>query len=460
MEIRAVFDSGAYGAFKPIPDLNLAGAHTAGGIAYHVPHIKIDSYCVYTNNVPCGHVRGPGYPQICFAIESQIDIIAKSIGIDPVEMRMRNLFDKGDEPLFGGHWENVKAKETLQRAVQASGWRDPKARPYIGRGLAIMQKSPGVSPTGANIAIDSSGHVTLRMGIPEQGSGSHTIARQIIAQELQIPLDLVSVETGSTDYTPDSGWGAGASSVTHCLGQAVLLAVKEARTQLLKDAAGLLQIEEQAITLENCNFAVRASEKEMQIPFQELVSRLVAKRGGAYDITKIYDWAAGNKGAYSFSGVTSFCAQVAEVEVDPDTGQVSIIKITTAHDIGTVLNPMTHQGQIEGGVLQGIGFAVMEELCVKDGRVSTLHLGDYKIPNIKDIPELVTVLIQEPAGPAPYQGKSIGEIGTVPIPAAVANAICDATGVRLLELPQSAEKIYRALNSSGTGCAKQSSTAS
>jgi CO/xanthine dehydrogenase Mo-binding subunit len=143
--------------------------------------------------------------------------------------------------------------------------------------------------------------------------------------------------------------------------------------------------------------------------------------------------------------VTSFCAQAAEVEVDPDTGQVTVTKIVTAHDVGTILNPLTHQGQIEGGLIQGLGYGLMEELRTEEGQISTLSLGDYKIPTIKDIPTLETVLLEPGHGPAPYEGKGIGESSNTPVAAAIANAVFDAVGVRVLDLPLTAEKVFTAL---------------
>jgi CO/xanthine dehydrogenase Mo-binding subunit len=145
-------------------------------------------------------------------------------------------------------------------------------------------------------------------------------------------------------------------------------------------------------------------------------------------------------------GMTSFCAQVAEVEVDPDTGQVTVKKMVTAHDVGTILNPLTHQGQIDGGMIQGLGYALMEELRIEDGQISTLSLGDYKIPTIHDIPELVTVLLDPGPGLAPYQSKGIGESSNIPVAAAIANAVVDAVGVRITDLPITAEKVFAALN--------------
>jgi CO/xanthine dehydrogenase Mo-binding subunit len=145
-------------------------------------------------------------------------------------------------------------------------------------------------------------------------------------------------------------------------------------------------------------------------------------------------------------GMTSFCAQVAEVEVDPDTGLVTVKKIVTAHDVGTILNPLTHQGQIEGGMIQGLGYALMEELMTEDGQISTLSLGDYKLPTIHDIPKLVTVLLDPGPGPAPYQSKGIGESSNIPVAAAIANAVADAVGARIMDLPITAEKVFAALN--------------
>ncbi len=442
MKIKAIFDSGGYGGFKPTPEANLPAARTAGGMAYRIPAIHVESWCVYTNNQPAGHMRGPGYLQIAFAIESQMDIIARNLDKDPIELRLINLVDEGDEALLGGELREVKAKQTLQKAVAASGWRTPKAGPYIGRGVAITQKHTGVNATGANIIVDNSGHINIRMGIPEQGSGSHTILAQIVAEELQVPEELIRVEVGSTDIVANSGMGSGASSVSHSMGQAVLLAAKELRRQIIADVASVFKVKEKSVTLKGGNFIVLHRRNKGRVTFREIVSVLVRRRGVPYDVTRVYDLFPGTREIY-FPGITSFCAQVAEVEVDPETGQVSIRQITTAHDVGTILNPVTHQGQIEGGLIQGMGFALMENLMVEEGRVSAANLGDYKIPTITDIPPLTTALIRGSiGGPVPYQGKAIGETSCIGISAALANAICDATGVRLFELPLTAESVF------------------
>jgi CO/xanthine dehydrogenase Mo-binding subunit len=199
--------------------------------------------------------------------------------------------------------------------------------------------------------------------------------------------------------------------------------------------------------------AQRMGRSPDQVQLRE--GRFVADDGQGLDLATFMSWAAEHEkmpithtGSYLPSGpagVTSFCAQIAEVEVDPETGQVKLHKLVTAHDVGTVINPLTHQGQIEGGVVQGIGQALIEHLLVQDGAVTTLNLGDYKLPTAMDVPELSTVLIETKAGPAPYEGKAIGELSNVAVPAAIANAVFDAVGVRLIELPITAEKVYAGL---------------
>jgi carbon-monoxide dehydrogenase large subunit len=442
MKIKAIFDSGAYGAFKPIPEANLPGARTAGGMAYRIPAIQVESWCVYTNNPPAGHMRGPGYLQIAFAIESQMDIIAQKLMKDPIELRLMNLLDNGDEAPLGEVLQEVKAKETLQQAVTVSGWKKAKQGPYIGRGVAIIQKHPGVNATGATLIIDRSARVIVKTGIPEQGSGSHTILEQIVAEELQIPQEFITVEVGSTDDLPNSGMGSGASSVSHSMGQAVLSAARQLRAQLIADLAVQLKVHENNVSFKTGAVVVSRSQKRTRIKFREVIDLLLNNRNAPYEVTSVYDLFPGTREFY-YPGITSFCAQVAEVEIDPETGQILVRKVTTCHDVGAILNPVMHQGQIEGGLIQGMGFALMENLVMEDGRVLNVNLGDYKIPTIADIPSLTTSLIDSAAGgPVPYRGKSIGETSCIGISAAVANAIYDATGVRLFDLPLSAEKVF------------------
>jgi len=371
-----------------------------------------------------------------------MDIIARTLEKDPIELRMVNLLDDGDTAPLGGELQEVKAKQTLQKAVTASGWRTPKDGPYIGRGVAIIQKHPGVNATGANLVVDDSGCIVVRTGIPEQGSGSHTILMHIVAEELQVSEEFIRVEVGSTANLPSSGMGSGASSVSHCMGRAVLSAAKELRQQIMVDIAANFKVNLSDLTIKNGYVIVLHGRNKLRLNFRETVSYLVRQRKASYNVTSVYDLFPGVKEFY-YREITSFCAQVAEVEVDPETGKISIRKITTVHDVGTILNLVAHQGQIEGGLIQGMGFGLMENLVIEDCRVLTTNLGDYKIPAITDIPPLRTALVHSSiGGPVPYQGKSIGETSCIGISAALANAIYDATGVRLYDLPLTAEKVF------------------
>ncbi|MBI4200267.1 MAG: xanthine dehydrogenase family protein molybdopterin-binding subunit [Chloroflexi bacterium] len=439
-EARCVFNSGAYAAFKPTPGANIPGAMGLSG-SYRIPHLHIVADCVYTNTVPNGHHRAPGSPQAVFAEESHMDMIAKALNMDPLEIRLRNVYQEGDKTPSGPYGEQtlvqVRGEATLRRAAEVFGWGTPKAGPSTGRGMALYDRHTGGGQSSATVMAQADGTITLRSPTLDQGAGTHTILRQLIAEELTIPLEMVRVVTVDTDSSPFDG-GVGGSRVTHCAGQATLQAVQGLRQRLATVAAELLGVPEERLRLQNGRFVVQGDRTS--IPLAQVASTAAAHGPVAVEAT--YN-------AAQLPEVTSFCAQIAEVEVDPETGQVKVRRFLTAHDVGTVLNPLTHQGQIEGGIAVGLGYALMEELKMEDGQVQTLHFGDYKIPTARDIPELTTVLLEEPSGPTPYQGKGIGEVSNCPVAGAIANAVADAIGVHITSLPITAEKVLAALKSQG-----------
>ncbi len=439
-DARCVWNTGAYGAFLPIPTVNVAGGMQAAG-SYRIPHVKIESLCAYTNTVPRGHMRSPGSPQVCFAVESHIDMIAAAMGIDPLEFRLRNALREGDETPVGGALQDVRSHETLEAAAKAAGWGTPKAGPHVGRGIGFYDRHVGSGQSSVVLTVDAEGQATLVTVAPDTGTGSHTIFQQIVAEELQLPLSDVHVVAGDTDSVLNDG-GVGGSRVTHVTGQATLRADQAARAILARAAADALNMNAADMRLENGSFV--GIDSSQRVSFAEAARRAAERAGGVVTVPITHDGG-------STVGITSFCAQIAEVEVDPETGQVKVKKFVSAHDVGTILNPIGHQGQIEGGIIQGLGFATSEELLMEDGRISNLHLGEYKVPTMKDIPELITVLVQNPSGPVPYQGKAIGEVGNCPVAGAIANAVYDAVGVRITDLPITAEKVYRALREKERG---------
>jgi CO/xanthine dehydrogenase Mo-binding subunit len=396
---------------------------------------------VYTNNVPCGHMRAPGKPQVAFAVESHMDMMARELGLDPYEFRMRNILKDGDVNPVGEKLHNIRAEETLRRAAEAMGWGHTARQPNVGRGLAIADQLQGAGQSAASVTIDTSGQVNLYMSLWDTGTGAHTIMRQIVAETLTLPPQQVHLVMQDTDAVPYES-GPGGTRVTYTSGQAAFGAAKDLRDKLLAVAAELLEGPVESIQLSQGRFML-ADNPQRALSVAEVVAQATAGTGSPI------------RGDMSVTStpphVTAFCAQAAEVEVDPDTGQVTVKKIVTAHDVGTILNPLAHQGQIEGGLMQGFGYALMEELRAEDGQISTLSLGEYKVPTIKDIPELVTVLLDPSPGPAPYEGKGIGESSNTPVAAAIANAVCDAVGVRIMDLPLTAEKVFAALQTRRTG---------
>lgn len=430
-QAKLIFNCGAYGAFVPLHTVH-GGVHAGG--PYRVPHIEIECLRVYTNTVPAGHMRAPGAPQTIFAVESHMDMIAHELGLDPLEFRLRNVLIEGDASPLGERWQHIRSKETLLAAAQSADWGAEKA-PHVGRGIGMYDREPGAfGSSNVTLSIDANAKLMLLTGAADTGTGSYTVLQQIVAEELQLPLATVTVVQGDTD-TAAYEVGAGGSRLTHTAGLATLAAARELKQALLSLAAHHLNCAPAQVQLRPGRFHTDDGRNLDLAPLMTW-----AEEQGATRLTCTGSYLPGNP-----VEVTSFCAQVAEVEVDPDTGQVQLRKLTTALDVGTILNPLTHQGQIEGGVVQGIGQALTEHLQVQDGAVTTLHLGDYKLPTATDIPELTTVLVETKVGPAPYASKAVGELSNVAVPAAIANAVFDAVGVRVMDLPITAEKVYAGL---------------
>jgi putative selenate reductase molybdopterin-binding subunit len=413
-QVKALFNSGAYAAFKPAPSVNLGGTGMGAGV-YRIPNLLIESFCVYSNNIPCGHARSPGEPQMVFAGESHMDMIARELALDPAELRRRNLLRDGDHLANGHHLEHVRASDTLEAALKASHWSEPKPGPWIGRGMAMTHRHIGVGFTNARVRLETSGTVTLSIALPDTGTGAHLVLRQVAAEVLGLAIGEVEIEIANTDdFTTDSG--VGGSRVTHTGGRAAFHAAEKLKEQIQTEA----------------------SKHGLSVSARAEIAQAAAKDGRTLEASHFYD-------AKAHGAVTSFTAQVAEVAVDPATGQVTVRHFTTAHDVGTIINPIGHQGQIEGGLIQGLGFALIEEMKTEEGRISTLSLGDFKLPTIQDIPPLTTVILQDPVGPGPFNAKAIGEGSISAVAPAVANAVADACGVRILDLPITAEKVYFAL---------------
>ncbi len=427
-EMDAYLDAGAYGGFRP-------GA-VVGGIShavgcYRAQHARIATSRVYTNNLPGGQMRAPGEPQAFFAGESHIDCVARRLGMDPFEFRRKNLMEDGDVTLTGGRYEEIKAKEILNAAVKAAGYEAPKAK-YVGRGIAMGYRGPGGGSTSLKVSLNHDGSIVIHTSLFEQGTSTYTTMRQTTAEELSCDPEEIRIEILDTDSGVASDSGIGGSRGTRVTSGAAYQAARAAKESLFNLAEKLLGWSKADMTLAGKEIIHKKTQKRQRW------GELLSAAGRAIDGESFNQ-------DEERSPVTAFAAQVAEVSVDPETGEVKLRRITTAHDTGVIMNPIGHQGQIDGGVVQGLGYGMIEYLPVQDGRVEVAHFGEYKIPNVKDIPPLKTVLLESESGVGPYKVKGIGENPISPVAPAIANAIEDAVGVRIRDLPITAEKIYRAL---------------
>jgi CO/xanthine dehydrogenase Mo-binding subunit len=422
------FDSGAYGAFKPNAFLN--GPHLSAG-PYNIPHVFIEEHMVYTTKIPCGHMRSPGDPQGFFANESQMDLVAKKLEMDPIKFREKNFMHDGDIDPTGEEISYIKTDETLSRALEDSGYQRPKPK-NVGRGVALVQWTAAGGIGTIALTLDEQGTVTISSAMLDQGAGTYTVLCEIVAEELKIPLSQIKVQSLDTEKgTKDTG--VGGSRATRVYGNAGYEAAVKAVEAIKQVAAEQMGTSPDQITL--AKGAALHPRMERRLSYAELVkakgSPIIAE-ASYNDNSKVH--------------AASMCVQVAEVEVDPETGQVQLKKFTSTHNTGTVLNPLMHQGQIEGGTLTGIGYALMEQVMINDGKVSTTNFGDYKIPTIKDVPPFRSSVTEQPHGAGPYNSMPIGETANIPTAAAIANAVEDACGVRIKSLPITAEKIYDALH--------------
>ena len=427
-EMDAYLDAGAYCGFRP-------GA-VVGGIShavgcYRAQHARIATSRVYTNNLPGGQMRAPGEPQAFFAGESHIDCVARRLGMDPFEFRRKNLMEDGDVTLTGGRYEEIKAKEILNAAVKAAGYEAPKAK-YVGRGIAMGYRGPGGGSTSLKVSLNHDGSIVIHTSLFEQGTSTYTTMRQTTAEELSCDPEEIRIEILDTDSGVASDSGIGGSRGTRVTSGAAYQAARAAKESLFNLAEKLLGWSKADMTLAGKEIIHKKTQKRQRW------GELLFAAGRAIDGESFNQ-------DEERSPVTAFAAQVAEVSVDPETGEVKLRRITTAHDTGVIMNPIGHQGQIDGGVVQGLGYGMIEYLPVQDGRVEVAHFGEYKIPNVKDIPPLKTVLLESESGVGPYKVKGIGENPISPVAPAIANAIEDAVGVRIRDLPITAEKIYRAL---------------
>jgi CO/xanthine dehydrogenase Mo-binding subunit len=449
-EIKLFWDTGAYSDVGPHVSRN-TGYLAAG--PYVIPHVSIDSYCIYTNKPIAGGYRGFGVPQVTWAYESQMDMIAHALGIDPLEIRLINSVEEGSPSATGEILHSVGLKEALRKAAELLEWKNPSVK-NRGRGIACMHKNTSTpSSSSAMVKINEDGTVTVMISAVDMGQGIQTVVAQVVSEELGIPIERIQVVNPDTDMTPYER-STSSSRATFHTGNAVKAAAIDARNQILEMVGQLMGVNSEDLTLRDGKIMLLGSSSSRSIDIEDAI------RGGVY-MAKGGRPVVG-RGVFSTSSIATpldpetgqspkptafwmYAAQAAEVEVDTETGQVQILKMTATHDVGKAINPLLCEQQIEGALAMGIGGTLYEEQIVQDGKTLNPNFVDYKLPTSLDIPAIVPCLVEAPHELGPYGAKGLGEPGLAPTAAAISNAIYDAIGVRIKDLPITPERILKAL---------------
>jgi len=428
-EAYTIFDVGAYLGAGP----NSGIGHGIG--AYNVPNFRLRSYGVYTNKIYVGSYRASGVADMTFAVESHMDRIAHEIGMDPYDLRVKNALREGDVSVSGAVVPSNGLMETLEAVKEKIGWpRD--LEDGHGVGLALCEWRSGSGPSTASISVNDDGTVSLLTGSVDI-SGSDTSLAAIAAEALGIPMDKVIVAKRDTDLAPYTGQSGG-SRIVYSQGTAVQRAAEDTVRKLTALAAERLGVPEDALDCEDGRVYVMDNEPQ-GLTFAQLAAASITSRGGPI---------IGTAALSSMPYTPVFAAQAAEVKVDRQTGQVRLLRYIQAQDVGTAINPMAVEGQLDGGVVQGIGRALTEDqqFDPETGAVRNPSFASYLMPLAIDLPELENVLINVPAPDGPFGARAVAEPPGFGPPAAIANAVYDAVGVRVKELPLSGERVLAALN--------------
>ena len=450
MQATIICDTGAYASYGPAV-ANRAPVHATG--PYAIENVDIQSFGVYTNNPFCGAMRGFGTPQIAFAHESQIDLHAQDLGLDPLAVRMLNAHRVGSTTATGQVFSASVGIGDCLRAIKLhydearTGWAAAPAGPYKKRGVGIGAMWYGIGNTGvqnpstARVEMDLDGSVTLFTGCADIGQGSSTVLSQIAAEVLGIESGAVRLVTADTKFTTNAG-ATSASRQTYISGNAVKHAAEQLADVLKTEAVNKLRAAKSALMFDG-GCAVVVGQPDKRVSFADLATRIKSK-GASLSWQGYFDPETVPLDPQTGQGVPyatyAFAAQLALVSVDVLTGEVSVEKIVAAHDVGKAIHPENVIGQICGGVAMVLGFALMEEF--EPGK--TLSMKDYHIPTCADMPEVVPIIVESPEPSGPFGAKGVGEPALIPTAPAILNAIADALGVRLYALPANLERVLAA----------------
>jgi len=455
-DVRIEIDGGAYADESP-PVLAFALLMSRG--PYRIPNVRARGRAVYTNKLRAGSFRGFGNPQASFAGESQIDDLAQRLGMDSVELRMLNAMQPGSTAFGGQPVASCVLRECLARvrdAQRGASPLPPRAGRRRGVGFAVMSHVSGLMGTAASVQLRSDGSVSLSTGCVDLGQGSDTVMVQICADALLLPMERISYSPQDSDASPYN-WKTAGSRSTYMTGRAVAVATVEMRKRMFDHAAELIECSTEDLELRPGGM-VGLKGVPLEVSFKQIALRSLFQAGGPISGTHgfVFDGpgfdpkrAAVDRLAFANLGVYTFGAHCVEVDVDEGTGAVEVRRAWCAHDVGRAINPASCEGQIQGGFVQGMGYALTEAMHWNDeGWLTTVTLADYKIPGVLDSPvEIHAFVLEDPDPSHPVGAKGIGEPSLVGAAPAIANAIRDAVGARVRKLPMIPERVLDAIDS-------------
>ncbi len=439
MQAHIVFDTGAYAGSA----VSLGGFIL--GSSYRCPNFDFRCYEVMTNRVGVGAYRAPGAPQATFALESAIDELCRENGLDPVAFRLKNGFKEGDATLDGRKWPRIGLLECLQKVQEHPIWAERgkhsslpgELRGWkVGVGLAAGGWPGGTEPAAAACRLEKDGTVSVVVGSVDL-TGSDTSMSLIAAHVLGMPVESVQTVHDNTDTMPYSG-GTGGSKTTYAMGAAVLAAAQDARHQILSIASEMLEASEGDLDIEGDQVVVRGA------PGKSVELKHIA--GESMRFAGRYEPVYGRGRSALKVSSPMFAVHVARVAVDPETGLVRVLDYLAAQDVGFAINPGEVEGQISGGVTQGLGWALYEGYAYdENGQLLTSNFMDYALPHSEDVPYVTPLLVEIPSALGPFGAKGVGEPPVIPVGAAIANAVRDAVGARVTHLPITPERLFMAM---------------
>ncbi len=430
LQARLIFDAGAFPGAPHRIAANLLGSF------YRFPHYEIEAFEVLTNKPGVGAYRAPGAPQALFALESQMDEMARQLGLDPLEFRLRNAMEEGDELPSGKRYGPIGLRACLEALREHPLWRERRKSPGEGIGLAVGGWHGGLEPAAAMCHVDRDGMVRIYVGAVDL-QGTHTAMAQLAAAILGVPVEQVRILQGDTDMAPYAG-ASGGSKTTYTVGLAVQRAAEEARQQILRIASEHLEVAPEDLEIRDGRIYVRGVP-EPRMSLGE-VAGLAQRFGGKFEPV------VGRGSSAQTEQAPGFAAMLVRVQVDPETGQITVREAVVAQDVGRAINPLLIEGQMHGGAAQGLGWGLWEALRYDGNGVAlAASFVDYALPTAPEVPPIETRIVEVPSPHGPFGARGVGEPPVVPGAAAIANAIRDATGVRITELPITAERLWAAL---------------